>query len=91
MIFPSSSQWLLRLAVVVAIPAIPCFAYYSLAYVEDAQGPMKMLVVLCGPLALIGGSGLIWGLLQPGRSKLLLWLAGITLLLPVVLLLWIRT
>jgi hypothetical protein len=90
MIAPFSAHWLIRLAVVLALPAIPCFAYYSLAYVDDAHGALKLLVVLAGPLALIGASGLIWGLLKPRRSKLMLWLAGVTLVLPVLLLLWIR-
>ncbi len=90
MITWSGTNWLLRIAVVVAIPAVPCFAYYSLAYVDDAQGFLKLLVVLAGPLALIGGSGLIRELLQSQRSKLMLWLAGVTLVLPVILLLWIR-
>lgn len=89
--YSAIAHGLTSLAVAVAIPAIPCFAYYSLAYVDGAAEPVKLLVMLAGPLTLIGASGLILGLFQARRSKPGLSAAGITLALMTALLLWIRT
>jgi hypothetical protein len=83
-------RWLLRFAIALAVPAIPCFAYYSLAYAGDASGVRWLSIVLAAPLALIGGIALIKGLLEPCATTFKLWLAALLLVVPVMFLLWIR-
>jgi hypothetical protein len=87
---PHSVRWLARIAVVLAVPVIPCCAYYTLAEHGDVAGLWPLTVILAVPVALLGFIGLVMGLLEPRASKLKLWLAGIALVAPAVFLLWIR-
>ncbi len=90
MIPEPAAYWLLRIAVALAVPAIPCFAYYSLAHIDDAHGLLYWSVVLAGPLALIGGVAWLRELIRPQRSRTAFWIAGSMVVLPAVWLLWMR-
>jgi hypothetical protein len=87
---PLRVRWLLRGAIALAVPLIPCSAYYSLAYVDAAQGPWLLPVVLAGPLVLIGCIVLVSALLEARSARRKLWLAGVMIVAPMVLLVWIR-
>ena len=49
MIAPNLPQWLVRLAVVVAVPGMACFSYYSLAYLGDEHASWSLPVLLAYP------------------------------------------
>ena len=91
MIAPNLPQWLVRLAVVVAVPGMACFGYYSLVYLGDEHASWSLPVLLAYPAALIGLVSLASALLSPQPSKRRLWLSAFCFIMPVVFLLVVRT
>jgi 4-amino-4-deoxy-L-arabinose transferase-like glycosyltransferase len=84
------SPLLIRIAVMVAVPSIACFGYYSLAGVGDQSGPWVVPMILAYPLALIGAIGLGMALLAQKRSTKRIWIAAACLVVPVVFILFMR-
>ncbi len=76
--------------VVVAIPTVACFGYYSLDGLGEDQGVWGLAVILAYPTALIGFIGLAMALLSPRSSRLRYGLWMLCILVPVIFLLWVR-
>ena len=87
---PNIPQWLIRAAVAVAVPTIACFGYYSLESLGDDKGPWTLPVILAYPMALIGLIALAAQLLSPSRSKLVLWLSALCIVMPILFLFLVR-
>ena len=87
---PNLPHRLIRLAIVVAIPAIACFGYYSVDHLSENNNQWTTLVLLAYPTILIGVIGLGMTLLSPRNSKFKqqFWIAVI--LIPTLLLIFIR-
>jgi hypothetical protein len=81
---------LARLAVVIMVPTMACFGYYTLDALDESRSAWAIPAVLAYPAALIGLVGLVSTLRAPSptRTRLALW--ALCLLAPVVLLLWLR-
>ena len=82
---------LTRLAVVVLVPTMACFAYYTLDALDPGRSAWAIPAVLAYPTALIGLIGVVSTLraTQPTRTRIVLW--SLCLTAPVVLLLWLRS
>jgi hypothetical protein len=85
----TTTEWLIRIAIILAIPAIPCFGYYSLAYLGEERSAWMLPAVLSLPVLLIGLIALMKGV-DRRSSKLRVWLAGLLIAVPAVFLLWLR-
>jgi len=83
-------QWLIQLIVVVALPAVTCFGYYSLNYLGEDEAIWALPVMMAYPVALIGMVGLFRALFSPGRSRLALLLWALCIIVPIAILLWVR-
>jgi hypothetical protein len=86
-VFPN----LVRLAVVIMVPTLACFGYYTLDALDDSRSAWVVPAVLAYPAALIGLIGLVSTLRDASatRTRLALW--ALCLAAPVVLLLWLRS
>ena len=82
--------WLIRLAVIVALPTIACFGYYSLDYVGQERGVLATLTVLAYPTAIVSSIGVVAVLLSRKRSRALLWLTSLCLAGSIAFLLILR-
>ncbi len=84
-------QWLIRFALIVAVPSIACFGLYSTDYLDEKNGVWAVPAILAYPVALIGIGGLAMTLLSPKRSKprMLLW--TVIAAIPILFLLILRT
>jgi hypothetical protein len=82
---------LVRLAVVIMVPTMACFGYYTLDALDDRRSAWAIPAVLAYPAALIGLVGLVSTLraARPTRTRLALW--ALCVVAPVVLLLWLRS
>jgi hypothetical protein len=88
---PDLPQWLVRLAVVVAVPTMACFGYYSLETHGDARGYWTLPVVLAYPAALMGLIAFVAALTSRRRSRGKLWLSALCFIVPSVFLLLLRS
>ncbi len=88
---PKKLAALVRLAVMLLVPTMACFGYYTLEGLDPARSAWAVPAVLSYPTALVGLLGLVSTLRapQPTRVRLLLW--SLCLMLPVALLLWLRS
>ena len=87
---PARLQGVVRLAVVIAVPTMACFGYYTLDALDPRRSAWAVPAVLAYPLALVGLIGLVTSLrtARPSRTRLALW--SLCVLAPLVLLLWLR-
>jgi hypothetical protein len=83
-------QWLIQLVIVLALPTVTCFGYYSLEYLDEDEAIWALPVMIAYPVALIGMVGLFRVLRSQGRSRLALSLWTLCVIVPVMFLLWIR-
>jgi hypothetical protein len=83
-------QWLIQLVVVVALPTVTCFGYYSLEYLGDDEAIWGLPVMLAYPVALIGMVGLFRTFRSSRRSSRALLLWTLCIIVPGALLLWLR-
>ena len=90
MSMPELPQWLVRLAVVVAVPTIACFGYYALADLGAERSSWAVPVVLAYPTALIGLVGLAGALMAPQRSRAKLWLSALLFVVAALFLVLVR-
>jgi len=84
------SQWLIRLVVAVALPAVTCFGYYSLEYLDADESIWSLPVMLAYPVALIGLVGFSSTLFSTEYSRLALSLWALCIIVPIAILLWVR-
>jgi hypothetical protein len=54
-------QWLIQLVVVMMLPTVTCFGYYSLEYLGEDKATWALPVMMAYPVALIGMVGLFHG------------------------------
>ncbi len=87
---PRLPEWLVRVIVVLAIPAVACFGYYALEDAGEAQSAWGPAVILAYPMALIGFIGLAMALLSPSSSRLKYGLWTLCILVPALFFLWVR-
>jgi hypothetical protein len=84
------SQWLIRLIVAVALPAVTCFGYYSLEFLDADESIWALPVMLAYPVTLIGLVGFSRALVSSRRSRLALSFWTLCIIVPIILLLWVR-
>ena len=82
---------LVRLAVMLLVPTLACFGYYTLDGLEPSRSAWAIPAVLAYPTALVGLLGLVSTLRtpRPSRTRFVLW--SLCLVIPVALLLWLRS
>jgi hypothetical protein len=87
---PNKLPALARLTVMLLVPTMACFGYYTLDGLDPARSAWAIPAVLSYPAALVGLLGLVSTLRagQPTRVRVLLW--SLCLTLPVALLLWLH-
>lgn len=81
---------LLRVAVMLALPTLTCFGYYTLDGLPAERNAWAIPAVLAYPLVLIGAVGLMSALRAPARSRLALALWALCTAVPLALLTWLR-
>ena len=88
---PNKLAALVRLAVMLLVPTMACFGYYTLDGLDPARSAWAIPAVLSYPAALVGLIGMVSTLRvpQPSRARFVLW--SLCLVLPVALLLWLRS
>jgi hypothetical protein len=83
-------QGLVRLAVVIMVPTMACYGYYTLDALDTSRSAWAVPAVLAYPTALIGLIGLVSATRPPRRSTLVLTLRALCLVGPTALLVWLR-
>jgi len=83
--------FLLRVAIVLAVPTMVCFAYYTLEHLGDEHRGLTVPVALAFPLALIGLVSTVSIVLNGRRTNTRLALSLLCLIVPLVFLasIWI--
>jgi hypothetical protein len=84
------SRWLVGAILMVAMPSIACFGYYSVSSLGEASGAASMLIVLAYPMALIGLCALVATAMSQQRTSRRLWTAALCFAVPATFLLLIR-
>lgn len=87
---PNKLSGLVRLAVMLLVPTMACFGYYTLDGLDPSRSAWAIPAVLAYPTAVVGLLGLVSTLRMPHatRTRWVLWL--LCLVVPVVLLVWLR-
>ena len=83
-------EWLIQLVIIVSLPTVSCFGYYSLEFLEEKKSMVVLLVIISYPVALIGLVGLFRSLISPERTKLALSFWGLCLIMPTIIIIWVR-
>ena len=83
-------EWLMNMGVVVMLPTLTCFGYYSVDYLDDKSLINTVLVMLSYPAILISIVGLFKSLRVKAVKKWLVFFWGIGIILPSGLLIWLR-
>lgn len=83
-------EWLIRVALIVAIPSIACFGLYSLNDLGEENRIWAIPTILAYPATLIGLGALATTIRSPKKSKLKLWLWAFATAIPLALLLFVR-
>ena len=81
---------LIKLAVIIAVPTMACFGYYTLDALPDSKSAWAVPAVLAYPAAVCGAIGLVAALRAPQRSTRMLALWALCIAAPCALLLWLR-
>lgn len=81
---------LLKLAVMVLVPTMACFGYYTLDALPPARTAWAIPAVLAYPVCVIGVSGLVAALRVPRRPPRVLAVWALCIALPGALLFWLR-
>ena len=80
---PHRPRWLITLIIIVALPTIACFSYYSLndqnnfGFNGGDSSFWATAVILAYPTALIGLIGLVMTPYSPQKATLKYWLWGL--------------
>jgi hypothetical protein len=83
-------RWLIGTIVVVAIPSIACFGYYTLQDMDGSAGRWAPLAILAYPLALIGFVWMMTTCLSAQRTRFRLWASGLCFGVPAIFLLLVH-
>lgn len=83
-------DWLIRLVIIVALPTVSCFGYYTLDYIDTSKGWLVLLVIAAYPTALIGVVGFFMSVTSSGRNRFATLLWAICVLVPVIFIGFIR-
>jgi hypothetical protein len=87
----SPLHWLYGVLLIVAVPSIACFGYYSLDSLGDvSSGTGRTLIVLAYPLSLLGLIGLMASAFSPVRRSWWVWSAAFCFAAPAAVLVLIR-
>ena len=84
------SRKLLALALVIALPSLGCFSYYSIEGSGSNSAIPALAVLLAYPILLISLTTAVADRFSKRPSKYRLWLAGICLMVSSGILLWAR-
>jgi uncharacterized membrane protein len=83
-------QWGVAGLMIILVPGIGCFEYYTGQALGGAVNGWRWLALLAYPLALVALVGLVWSGVQQPRSVRRIRLFGMLFLLLVILLLALR-
>jgi uncharacterized membrane protein YsdA (DUF1294 family) len=83
-------QRFVRLAVMLAVPTLACFGYYTLEALPAARSAWAVPAVLAYPMALVGAIGSLAALRAAQKSALRTTLWALCLLVPLAFLVWLR-
>lgn len=83
-------QWGVAALMIILVPGIGCFEYYTGQALGGAENGWRWLSLLAYPLALVALVGLVWSGVQQPRSVRRIRLFGMLFLLLVILLLALR-
>lgn len=83
-------QWLIQLVVVMMLPTVTCFGYYSLEYLGEDKATWALPVMMAYPVALIGMVGLFRALHSSRRSRLAVLLWTLCIIVAIAILVWVR-
>jgi hypothetical protein len=83
-------QWSVAGLMIILVPGIGCFEYYTGQALGGAVNGWRWLALLAYPLALVALVGLVWSGVQQPRSVRRIRLFGMLFLLLVILLLALR-
>ncbi|MEH6626367.1 MAG: hypothetical protein V7739_07980 [Motiliproteus sp.] len=88
---PNLPQWLIRIAIAVALPTVACFGFYSVDYLDEKNSALILPTILAYPVALIGLIGLARALLSPppSRNNIVMW--ALVILIPITFILFVRS
>ena len=87
---PDGNQRLLRLAVMVGVPALACQGWYTAEALPAARSAWAIPAMLALPLALIGSVGWVSALRAAEASRLRMTLWALCTAAPIALWLWLR-
>lgn len=71
---------LIGVILVVALPGIGCFGWYSLGTLSTADTLIKTMVVVAYPTALISLAVLLLALISKNQNRHLVWVSGLSLM-----------
>ncbi len=80
-------RWLVGIAVVIAVPGISCFGFYTLDAAGEVGKRWPTLVILAYPLALVGLVSLVATYFSAQRTTLRLLVSTICFIVPALFLL----
>ncbi len=84
-------EWSIKLIIVVALPTVSCFGYYSLGHLDSNKSIFILPVILSYPVALIGIVGTFRVLYFPEKTKIKLWFWILCIVVPVMIQVMIRS
>ena len=84
------SDRLIKVAVMIVVPTMACFGYYTQGALPESKSAWAIPAVLAYPAAVIGVIGWVAALRPPRRSRRVLVLWALCVAVPSVLLLWLR-
>lgn len=69
-------EWLIKLIIIVALPTVTCFGFYSVDHLDSNNSLLILLVILSYPVALIGiiGAFRVLYLHEKTKIKLSFWI-----------------
>jgi ACR3 family arsenite efflux pump ArsB len=87
---PYLTRLLAGAILVILVPGIACFGWYSTESVADANAATLTLVIVAYPVVLIALTFLVLTLASARRSRFKLWASAVSLLLAIVVLFIVR-
>jgi hypothetical protein len=77
---------LAKVAIVVSLPLLACFGYYTVERLGDAGVALTIAAMLAGPLALLGGAGMLTLASRRPRPRALFAAAALAFIAPALFL-----